>query len=194
MTQDTGQDIGAGQTGKIVAITHATQAKLTKRERQRAVLDLRLQGRTYREIAGELGMSSSQAHRLADEALADFVAEPAEQVRKLELARLDRLYSVAAPAAERGDMMALAACLKVQERRAKLLGLDSAEGFTKPMPEGVVQITFGNGPPEEQAIMDAIMVVHRWGDMDLHARLHRFRERIQAEGKLNPPPKIPDEI
>jgi hypothetical protein len=53
------------------------------------------------------------------------VAEKAEQIRELELKRLDRFQRSLQPAANKGDAKAVLAILKVMERRAKLLGLDA---------------------------------------------------------------------
>jgi hypothetical protein len=61
------------------------------------------------------------------ENLADKCREEAEHVRALELQRLDALYLKAWEAVEEGDLPSIDRCLRVQERRAKLLGLDAAE-------------------------------------------------------------------
>jgi hypothetical protein len=48
-------------------------------------------------------------------------------VRDLELQRLDALYLKAWEAVEEGDLPSIDRCLRIMERRAKLLGLDAAE-------------------------------------------------------------------
>ncbi len=93
-------------------------------------LDLRKKGHTYTEIARKLECARSTACRyvLSElENLADQCREEAGQVRDLELARLDELYLKAWEAVEDGNIAAIDRCLRVQERRAKLLGLDAAE-------------------------------------------------------------------
>ena len=52
------------------------------------------------------------------------LAERAEQVRHLELARLDALGAALWPKVLDGELAACAVYLKAMERRAKLLGLD----------------------------------------------------------------------
>lgn len=101
-------------------------AGIAQAERIAKALDLRRQGCSFGEIAKELGWRTRQAaFEAVSRALADTVAEPAEDVRKLELMRLDRLERLLWPRAEAGDPKAVTGLLKVQERRAKLLGLDA---------------------------------------------------------------------
>jgi hypothetical protein len=61
------------------------------------------------------------------ENLADKCREEAVHVRDLELQRLDALYLVAYAEVEDGNIPAIDRCLRIMERRAKLLGLDAAE-------------------------------------------------------------------
>ena len=97
-------------------------------ERRKHALDLRKAGFTYQEIADRLKVVVSTAHkdvtselkRLAKETL-----ESADEVRQLELGRLDMLLKGLEPMARVGKSDAVNAYLKVMERRAKLLGLDA---------------------------------------------------------------------
>lgn len=101
-------------------------AGIAQAERVAKALNLRRQGYSFGEIAKELGWRTRQAaFEAVSRALADTVSEPAEDVRKLELMRLDRLEQLLWPRAEAGDPKAVTGLLKVQERRAKLLGLDA---------------------------------------------------------------------
>lgn len=108
------------------AVTGAkvVQAKL----RAEKALQLRAEGRTFREIASEVGYNSVQAaHEAVKRALKELVREPAEDVLHLELERLDRMWGVHYLNAQAGDVQALGACIRLMERRAKLLGLDAPE-------------------------------------------------------------------
>jgi hypothetical protein len=113
--------------------------------------ELRSRGWAYREIAEELGLSTpAQAHLRVQRAMTRVIQEPAEQARQFELDRLDRMYrnveEVLAghhvvvqhgkvvydhdgePLTDHDPRMrAVATLLKIQERRSKLLGLDSAQ-------------------------------------------------------------------
>jgi len=62
------------------------------------------------------------------ENLADKCREEAEHVRALELQRLDDLYTKAWDLVDAGGSeTAIDRCLRIMERRSKLLGLDAAE-------------------------------------------------------------------
>ena len=52
------------------------------------------------------------------------VVEPLDQIRRLELFRLDKLQSAIWPAAMLGDIAAIDRVLACMTRRARLLGLD----------------------------------------------------------------------
>lgn len=119
-------------------------------ERDARAVDLRRNGLTYRQIAAELGFSSvASAHEAVQRGLMDTIAETNDEVRRLELDRLDHLARTAlkilgkphlvvsqgrvARHPETGETLvdsgpvlaAIDRLLKIQERRAKLLGLDA---------------------------------------------------------------------
>jgi transposase-like protein len=96
-----------------------------ERERRRAdALELREKGYSYRAIAQELGVSLDTAHQDVKTAMAAITKEPAETVLALELARLDEYERRLREAIEGGDLDRIDSALRVQARRAKLLGLD----------------------------------------------------------------------
>ena len=107
------------------------QRRIEAKERALKALELRKKGMRYEQIAQQLGYSRrGNAHKAVMkeiELLAKECREEAAQVRDLELQRLDALYLKAWEAVEEGDLPAIDRCLRVQERRAKLLGLDAAE-------------------------------------------------------------------
>lgn len=105
-------------------------SKATVRAAQTAkeALALRLQGLTYDEIGQRLQVSHGTAYRHVSLELANTrkeSAETAEELRQVELARLDRLLAVVGPMAESGDLAAVDRVLRIQERRAAYLGLDA---------------------------------------------------------------------
>jgi hypothetical protein len=96
-----------------------------EREYRRAeALELREKGYSYRAIATELGVSLDTAHQDVKTAMAAITKEPAETVLALELARLDEYEKRLRKAIEDGDLDRIDSALRVQARRAKLLGLD----------------------------------------------------------------------
>jgi hypothetical protein len=97
-------------------------------EWHRRAVELRTSGRTYDQIATECGVSHSAAYKAVSTYLEQTRAltrEAAEDVRRLELDRLDRVLAVVGPMAEGGDLQAVDRLLRIQERRASLLGLDA---------------------------------------------------------------------
>lgn len=102
-----------------------SQRRLRAAERQRQALELRKAGVSFEEIARTLGYAGpSSSYRAIMSALKRTLQEPADEVRKLELVRLDRAQRVAWERMLQGDLEALAKVIKVMERRARLLGLD----------------------------------------------------------------------
>jgi len=102
--------------------------KLTPEERKVEALNLRMAGHDYRTIAKELGVSIKTAYFDVQRTvvyLAQHERVLAENVRALELARLDSMQAYLWPAIARGDTFAIGAQLKLMERRAKMLGLDA---------------------------------------------------------------------
>ena len=94
-------------------------------EKQRQALALRYGGATYDAIAKALGYASRQGAQMAVEAaLKKTLQEPADQLRKLDLGRLDTMLLAIWPAARQGDFPAIDMALKIMVRKAKLLGLD----------------------------------------------------------------------
>lgn len=108
-----------------------SESKTSKRRleaaaKQRQALSLRQAGVTYADIADRLGYAaSSGAYKAVMAALDKTLQEPADELRRVELARLDRLQSSVWLAATGGDMTALDRILKIMERRARLMGLDA---------------------------------------------------------------------
>lgn len=101
-------------------------AVLTARDKQRRALELRTEGRTLDQIADELGYADkSGAHRAITAALDRHEAAAVDEYRDLEAARLNELQQAIWPLAKAGDIPAVTACVRIIDRRARLLGLDA---------------------------------------------------------------------
>ena len=114
----------------VGAAAKSSVRRIRTTEKTLRALELRKRGLNYTQIGKKLGCHRSTACRyvLSElEYLADKCREEAAHVRDLELQRLDALYLKAWEAVEEGDLPSIDRCLRVQERRAKLLGLDAAE-------------------------------------------------------------------
>ncbi|KOG84471.1 hypothetical protein ACZ90_25050 [Streptomyces albus subsp. albus] len=135
------QDRPRGGRGQFVR-------SLSTAERDAEAARLRSLGWSYPRIAAELGWKTrADAHNAVKRVLKETVREAGDDVRTLELERLDRLEAAANEVLERehvtvsngrvvvlhetplpDDGPVLAAIdrlLKIQERRARLLGLDA---------------------------------------------------------------------
>lgn len=113
--------------------------RIEAQQRAAKAIELRKAGMTYEQIAETLGYSHfSTARNAVARALEIAVTEPAQELIQLETMRLDALFMAVWPDARRGVLKAVDRALKIQERRAKLLGLDKPAKF-----EGEVNGTGG---------------------------------------------------
>lgn len=99
-------------------------AGLVAKERQ--ALDLRLAGATFDDIAERLGFADrSAAYKAVKRGLTSTLQEPADELRDVESARLERLLLAIWPAALDGDAKAIAQARGLIDQRCKLLGLNA---------------------------------------------------------------------
>lgn len=102
------------------------QVQVNANDKQRQALELRKAGVSYAEIATRLGYrSGSGAHAAVGAALKKTLQEPADELRKLEVERLDAMLLAIATQVRQGNHGAIDRALRIMERRAKLLGLDA---------------------------------------------------------------------
>lgn len=100
--------------------------KVRAAARQRQAMELRKAGLSYGAIAAELGYAHARAAQKAVETcLHDYYREPAEDLLKLELERLDRMQAGIYGDAISGDLGAVQMMLRIMERRARYTGLDA---------------------------------------------------------------------
>lgn len=105
-----------------------SQAALSAAERQRLALEMRIAGHTFEAIAIELGYSHARgAKKAVDAGLRKTLQEPADQLRDLEVARMDVMLNSIWPRVLKGEPRAIEVAIKVLERRARLLGLDAPQ-------------------------------------------------------------------
>lgn len=129
-----------------------SQAKITELKNEKKVIKMVERGKSYDEISYELGISTNEAFELAKRAIDKWCGElalSALQAREVQVRRLDALEAILWPEAEgkpvlddRGrpvydaitgqpvinppDKVAIKLILDIEDRRAKLLGLDAA--------------------------------------------------------------------
>jgi len=125
-------------------------------ERRRQAWAMYLAGETSRRaIARALGISHTQVQRYINTTLAEVQAETkamAEQVREVELQRLDTQLRNLWPQVLRGNLKAHEVALRVADRRSRLLGLDAPQRIEESGPGGrppVLYIEIARLPPRE---------------------------------------------
>lgn len=102
--------------------------------RRKRAIELRSLGKTYQEIADELGYASdSGAYQAIRKGMVDTLREPAEELRTLEMQRYDKLQANLWPEAMNPEntlderMKATDRILKIMSQRAKTMGLEYDE-------------------------------------------------------------------
>ena len=127
-------------TSKIPNGRPSKAGKVETLRREQTVMELRGQGWTWQRIADEVGYASASACKTAfDNAIKRTMQPVADEVRTLELERLDRFLSYLWDKIEQGDPVAIDKGLKIMDRRAKYLGLDA------PIKQQVEVTTFEGG-------------------------------------------------
>jgi len=133
------------------------QPRLAVVERQRQALELRRAGVGFDQIAQQLGYEDrSGAYRAVVAGLKKTLQEPADELRELELSRLDQLllavWTAAAnlpkkpnEPARMPQHLAIDRVLRIMERRAALLGLDAPKR---------AEVSGADGAPIEINVVD----------------------------------------
>lgn len=105
----------------------ASAVKLKAIELEIQALELRKAGATFRQIGAKLGCSGRGAHKAVMRALSKLIAERdrfTEELRELELQRIDQATLALARQVQSGNLGAVDRWIKLSETRRKLLGLD----------------------------------------------------------------------
>jgi hypothetical protein len=97
---------------------------IAARKRERVAIELRIDGCNFAEIGDRLGISDRMASRIVHRAMNRVLREPVGQLIDPESARLDALWQAMWPRAVAGSARHAEVCVRICERRARLLGLD----------------------------------------------------------------------
>lgn len=128
-------------------------------ERELKVLNLRLAGATWAEIAQAMGYAGpSSAYYTYQKAAERMIRPKLEEYRDLELDRLDRLQRGLWKKAAGGDPRAVDSVLRIIDRRAKLLGLDAPQNINLQ-----AEVVTYDGSAIEQRTIEIIELVRQAG-------------------------------
>jgi hypothetical protein len=132
-------------------------------DKERRVLELRRAGVTYDQIAQEVGYSNaSGAYHAFTRALKRTLNNAgSEELRELEVDRLDRLQRFAWAQAAQGNLRAIETILRIMQRRARLLGLDA------PIKQEVTTYEGGTDIDREVQRLVAILAASSGSESDL---------------------------
>ncbi len=119
---------------------HSTApSDINARERMNQALSLRKAGASLDQVATACGYASkSGAHKAIRRALSELPRENAEELRALELARLDELLMSYWQRAKK-DVNAAHLVLKIAAQRAQLLGLNIEPKFAEQQTQVIVR-------------------------------------------------------
>lgn len=119
-----------GKTKPKTSLTHAHR-DVNAALRAEQAITLRKAGYGFQFIAQQCGYASrGAAYNAVQRELARTIQQPADDVRHLELERLNDLFIPLYAKAIKGDTWSTDRCLRIMERRAALLGLDAVPGNT----------------------------------------------------------------
>lgn len=94
--------------------------------REQQVLQLRRFGATFEAIAKQLGYANEGgAYKAYQRACLSIIRDDVEDLRQLEIDRLDFALVKIMPKVSEGQLNAIDRMLRIMERRARLLGLDA---------------------------------------------------------------------
>lgn len=143
--------------------------EVAKAQQIAKAIEFRSEGMTYAEIGELMEISGGQAAALIKAGLQQIVREPAEELRTLEALRLEKMWRIAWPKSQvehfRGPFGAMDTqgewfdrCIKLMERRARLLGLDAAQEISFPeLRAALFAVLRDQMPPEEYQKMIALI-------------------------------------
>ena len=145
--------------------------------RQHQAYQMRLAGASYQSIARALSVDKRTAARdvktLHEQALAESY-EGVEQLRSQQAARLDIALFAVMPAVKAGSLKAVDSMLRIEKRRAELLGLDAPKRF---------EHTGENGAPME--VNSTVSVREQWTPQEAAARAKELLRRLEVINQEN---------
>ena len=150
--------------GKLDPVDGAYSSE--QRESDARALRMRLSGATYREVARALDFAGpSGAHQAVQRELGRRLVEPANDLREIELLRLERIQAalwihIITPNVDIATLeKAVARLLQVSRRRSDLLGLDAPKKLD--ITHQIRAMAIAEGLDPDQAVLDAQAIISR---------------------------------
>lgn len=159
---------------KAIAFTPSNDTPEGRLARRTQAMELRIRGLSYSEIAARLGISIATAYYDVQRSLVSlgkYNTHLTEQVREVELARLDLATQALMPGVVEGKLGPIEVMLKVMSRRAALLGLDADA------------VKAGANLPDPQ---QPLTVLRNMSQDQIEARLAVLRQRTRSARRLAP--------
>lgn len=122
-------------------------------------LELVAEGKSYDQIAEAVGYSHrGSAHKAVFKALKEREVEGVDELRRLEVDRLDALQHALWASAVAGDLKAIHAVLRIIELRARVLGLTSQKSAEKARDTSPAYLVVGpiEGSPKTGTVDDVV--------------------------------------
>lgn len=98
--------------------------KEQEQDRRNKAYDLRLRGKSYRQIGTQLGVSHVTAMRWVNDYMSEVTLPLVDEIRKQEVDRMMRYLDKLDDRVNDGDEKAISLAIKVSERLCKMLGAD----------------------------------------------------------------------
>lgn len=145
-----GSDIASSGKGPE---SESSKRKIKALERERDALEMRIGGASARAISEQLGITERgvrKAIRRAMDRIKDEIKGNAEDLHDLQLERLDKMLLAVWSDAIKGSYGAVDRVLRIEDQRAKLLGLDAPRQIIHTWQTELLQlIESGDVTPEE---------------------------------------------
>jgi hypothetical protein len=143
------EKVRAGRAGKNAASAEA----IALRRKEADALELRTAGATLDAIARQLGYDDhTGVSRAIKRALERITREPAEELREIELQRLDRMLVAIWPQVVKGDVQAIDRALKIGRQRAQITGIFAPVKIDLNKVVAETAASMGLTPDEAQAL------------------------------------------
>jgi hypothetical protein len=146
-----------------MGVSKTSAVRIAAAERAERVFEMRKAGATYDAIVRTVGISKQRAHEIVVSKLAEIrerTAEKVEDVRTIELSRLDDALLSIWPQVRQGNHGAIDRMVRMMERRAKLLGLDAPTRSEMSGPEGApIEIASVMNMTDEQRTAEIVELI-----------------------------------